>query len=152
MIGNLSEEQIIQILKNNFSGHLACCENNKPYVVPLSYIYEDGYLIAHSESGKKIKIMRNNASVCFQVNEVDSYTSWRSVIINGEYEELVDERQQYEAMKLFVERTMNLKISETAVPPEITPDRVHPRSPGNIKPVIYRIAIKEMSGRFETPA
>lgn len=149
MIGKLSNDQIIQVLQNNFTGRLACCENNIPYVVPLSYIYDNGFIIAHSELGKKIRIMRANPAVCFQVDEVESYTSWRSVLVFGDYEELMKEQDQYEALKLFVERTMHLKISETAVPPELSPNRVHPRSPGNIKPVVYRIAIKEMSGRYE---
>jgi len=26
---------------------------------------------------------------------------------------------------------------------------VHPRSPGNIKPIVYRIVITEKTGRFE---
>jgi nitroimidazol reductase NimA-like FMN-containing flavoprotein (pyridoxamine 5'-phosphate oxidase superfamily) len=152
MIGKLNEEQARRILENNVIGHLACCENNKPYVVPLSYIYDNGFIIAHSEAGKKIRMMRNNSSVCFQVNEVDNYTSWRSVIVFGEFEEITDEDEQYRTLKLFVERTMHLKISETAIPPEITPHRVHPRSPGYIKPVVYRIAVKEISGKFESPA
>jgi hypothetical protein len=52
-------------------------------------------------------------------------------------------------MKLFVDRMMHMKISETAIPPEISEKRVHPRSPGNIKPVIYRVVITEKTGRFE---
>jgi len=27
--------------------------------------------------------------------------------------------------------------------------RVHPRSPGNINPVIYRIVLDELTGKFE---
>jgi hypothetical protein len=53
-------------------------------------------------------------------------------------------------MKLFVDRTMRLKISETAVLPELTENRVHPRSPGIIKPVIYRIVLSEKTGRYES--
>jgi hypothetical protein len=44
---------------------------------------------------------------------------------------------------------MHMKISETAVPPEISEKRVHPRSPGNIRPVIFRIVISGKTGRFE---
>jgi len=52
-------------------------------------------------------------------------------------------------MKLFVERTLKLKISETAIAPELSDHRVHPRSPGNIKPVIYRIVLNRKTGRYE---
>jgi nitroimidazol reductase NimA-like FMN-containing flavoprotein (pyridoxamine 5'-phosphate oxidase superfamily) len=94
-------------------------------------------------------MMRKNPRVCFEVDEMKNLENWKSIIAWGEYQELTDERDRYYAMKLFVDRMMHLKISETAIPPEISPIRVHPRSPVNVKPVIYRIVINEISGRFE---
>jgi hypothetical protein len=44
---------------------------------------------------------------------------------------------------------IEVKISETAIPPEIAEKRVHPLFPVNIKPVIYRIAITEKTGRLK---
>lgn len=67
----------------------------------------------------------------------------------GEYQELTDERDRYYAMKLFVDRMMHTKISKTAVPPGIAEKKVHPHSPGNIRPIVYRIVITEKTGRFE---
>jgi nitroimidazol reductase NimA-like FMN-containing flavoprotein (pyridoxamine 5'-phosphate oxidase superfamily) len=119
------------------------------YVVPINYVYDGRYIIAHSLVGMKIEMMRRNPNVCFEVDEVKDFTNWKSVIAWGEYQELVAERERYAAMKLFVDRMLRMKISETAIPPELSEQRVHPRSPGNIRPVIYRILLSEKTGRFE---
>ena len=149
MIGNLNDEQILEVLKTNVLGRIGCTDGKKTYVVPVNYVFDDKFIICHSVLGMKIRMMRKNPDVCFEVDEMKSFTNWKSVIAWGTYQELTNERERYYAMKLFVDRMMRMKISETAVPPEISEQRVHPRSPGNIKPVIYRIVITEKTGRYE---
>jgi nitroimidazol reductase NimA-like FMN-containing flavoprotein (pyridoxamine 5'-phosphate oxidase superfamily) len=149
MIGKLTYEQINEVLKANVLGRIGCNDGNKTYVVPVNYVFDDKFIICHSVLGMKIKMMRKNPEVCFEVDEMKSFTNWKSVILWGTYQELTEERDRYGAMKLFVDRMMKMKISETAVLPEISEQRVHPRSPGNIKPVIYRIVITEKTGRYE---
>ncbi len=150
MIGNLSHEAIEEVLSQNLVGRLGCCFNDEMYVVPINYVYDNGSIIAHATEGRKIQIMRKNPKVCLQVDEIINYTHWRSVIAWGEYEELTEEAERYAAMNLFVEKTLHLKVSETAVLPEIHEKRIHPRSPGVIKPVIYRIRLTKKTGRYET--
>lgn len=149
MIGTLNNEEIEEVLKHNIIGRIGCSDEKKMYVVPVSYVYDGKFIIGHSLAGMKIRMMRKNPDICFEVDEMKSFTSWKSVIIWGRFQELTDEEERYTAMKLFVDRMMHLKISETAIPPEITEKRVHPRSPGNINPIIYRIVILEKTGRFE---
>lgn len=149
MIGKLTEPEIDEVLKQNTLGHIGCTDGGRPYVVPVSYVFDGKNIIGHSVEGLKVAIMRNNPLVCFEVDEMKDFTHWKSVVLWGEFRELTEERERYQAMKLFVDRMMHLKISESAVPPEVTEARVHPRSPGNIKPVIYRIIITEKTGRYE---
>ncbi len=149
MIGRLNEEQIEEVLQSNVLGRIGCSDGKKIYVVPINYVYDGKHIVAHSVAGMKIEMMRSNPNVCFEVDEMRSFTNWKSVIAWGQYHELTDERERYGAMKLFVDRMMRMKISETAIPPEISEKRVHPRSPGNIRPVIYRIILTEKTGRFE---
>jgi len=149
MIGILSVEASKEILQSNILGRIGCYDGSRIYVVPVNYVFDGKYIIAHSVPGMKIQIMRKNPQVCFEVDQMKSMTHWKSVIVWGEYQELNDERERYAAMKLFVERTMHMKISETAIPPELYENRVHPRSPGNIRPVVYRIVIEEITGRYE---
>lgn len=149
MIGRLRDDEIEELLLSSVMGRLGCNDGEKMYVVPINYVYDGKYIIAHSLVGMKIEMMRKNPNVCFEVDEVKDFTNWKSVIAWGEYQELVAERERYAAMKLFVDRMLRMKISETAAPPELSEQRVHPRSPGNIRPVIYRILLSEKTGRFE---
>jgi len=42
--------------------------NNKPYIVPLNFGYQDNTLYVHSAiEGKKIDIIKENNSVCFEM-------------------------------------------------------------------------------------
>jgi nitroimidazol reductase NimA-like FMN-containing flavoprotein (pyridoxamine 5'-phosphate oxidase superfamily) len=149
MIGKLNKEQIEEVLQQNVLGHIGCSDGKKTYVVPVNYVYDGKFIIGHSLAGMKIRMMRKNPEVCFEVDEMKSFTNWKTVIVNGHYQELTEERERYLAMKLFVNRMLKMKISETAIPPESSEERVHPRSPGIIKPIIYRIVITEKTGRFE---
>lgn len=149
MIGSLTTEQIEKVLTSNALGRIGCREDDHIYIVPINYVYDRENIIAHSVPGMKIDMMRKNPNVCFQVDEIKNYTEWKSVIAQGVYEELTDEGERYDAMKLFVEKTLRLKVSETAIPPEVSEKRIHPRSPGNIKMIIYRIVLTEKTGRFE---
>ncbi len=150
MIGKLTAEEIEEVLSSNVLGRLGCTDGERIYVVPITYVYHDKKIIGHSTEGLKIRMMRRNPRICFEVDDVKDFTHWKSVIAWGEYQELTSERQRYEAMKLFVDRMMHLKISDTAVLPELGSERMHPQSPGLIKPVVFRIILTEKTGRFES--
>lgn len=149
MIGKLTNEQIEEVLKENVLGRIGCNDGEKNYVVPVNYVYDGKFIIAHSVMGMKIEIMRKNPNVCFEVDEMKSFTNWKSVIAWGEYQELSDQRDRSIAMRLFVDRTMHTKISSTAIVAEIDEGRVHFRSPASARPIIYRIIMTEKTGRFE---
>ena len=151
MIGKLNKAQMEDVLEKNRLARLACHDGKKSYIVPISYVYDRGSLVCHAVSGQKIRMMRSQPSVCVLVDEIRSFDRWRSVVAWGNYEEITDEWERLAAMKLFVDRMMRLKISETAIPPEISGQRLHPRSPGHIRPIIYRIRINEKTGRYESP-
>lgn len=151
MIGKLKEQEIDEVLSKNILGRLGCYDGEKVYIVPITYVYiAKRYIIAHSTEGLKIRMMRKNPKVCFEVDDMKDLNNWKSVISWGEYQELTTERQRYEAMKIFVDRMMHLKISDTAVLPEMASERVHPHSPGQIKSVVFRILFSEKTGRFES--
>jgi nitroimidazol reductase NimA-like FMN-containing flavoprotein (pyridoxamine 5'-phosphate oxidase superfamily) len=149
MIGELTADQIEEMLHGNHLARLACNDGFRSYIVPVSYVYDGSSLVLHSQPGKKIRIMRDNPQVCLLVDEIRSATSWKSVVVTGMYRELVSERERFEAMRLFIEKTLPLKISETAVLPEVT-DKRFPSQVGPVsRPVIYRIIIDAKTGRFE---
>ncbi|MEK7224785.1 MAG: pyridoxamine 5'-phosphate oxidase family protein, partial [Bacteroidota bacterium] len=95
MIGKLTKEQIEEVLKENILGRIGCSDGKKNYVVPVNYVYDGKFIIGHSLTGMKIRMMRKNPDICFEVDEMKSFTRWKSVIVWGRYQELTDERDRY---------------------------------------------------------
>jgi len=94
MIGTLTDEQIEEVLKQNLLGRIGCNDGKKNYVVPVNFGYDGQFIIAHSVDGIKIRMMRENPDICFQVDEIKNFSSWKSVIVRGQYQELTDERNR----------------------------------------------------------
>jgi len=148
MVGTLNKSQILQVLAMQLYGRLACQENGRLYVVPISYAFDGEYVYAHSREGKKIEIMRKNPQVCFQADIIDGLSNWRSVIVWGKYQELKSPKDQSKATKLLDDRFGPLHISESISylsagmhPPESVEKKK--------KAVYFRISIDEATGRFE---
>lgn len=150
MIENLTDIQIKEVLQNNRLGHIRCNDGHKTYVVPINYVYDGNFIIAHSAEGMKIDIMRKQPKVCFEVEEIISFTNWKSVIAWGEYQELKEERERYYAIKVLVDNSMHLKMSQFASFSSIFDTTKHTTVYGTQKPVIYRIILNEITGKFES--
>lgn len=55
------------IIKRSLVCRLGLCDGQRPYVVPVSFGYEDGVLYIHSTAqGKKIELIGRNENVCFE--------------------------------------------------------------------------------------
>lgn len=148
MLGLLSVSEIEDLLYNCNLGRIGCSCNGKVYVVPVNYIYDGNSVIAHSVEGMKIRMMRQNPFVCFEVDAVKNNKSWQSVIAQGIYHEITGERERYEAMNLFLDHMIKLKLSTTTHLPELQPEYLHGKHK-SAKPVIYRIILSEKTGRYE---
>jgi uncharacterized protein len=151
MVGHLTEEEIKKLLQHNILGRLGCTDGTNVQVVPITYVYDGGGIICHSRAGTKINWMRSNPNVCFEVDEIENFSQWKSVVVQGRYRELEDETEKLEAMNTFVNRLLRIKISETARPPELSAARSHPLEE-EVEVVVYRIDIEKWSGRFEDEA
>ena len=148
MLGTLTTDQIDHVLRSQVVGRIGCFDGKEVYVVPVTYVYHNRCVYAHSKEGRKVQVMRKNPDVCFQVDAMDNMANWRSVIVWGKFEELIGEKRQKEGMKILFDRLTPLLTSETvrpshglSRPPEILEK--------GYKAVAYRIKITKSSGRFE---
>lgn len=88
---NMSNERCIEVLKRGTSGVLAVLgDQDYPYAVPLSYVYEDGKIYFHcAKIGHKIDAITKHDKVSFCVIDQDKViaeeytTQYRSVIAFG---------------------------------------------------------------------
>ena len=150
MVGELTPTEVSDFFSQHNFGHLGCNDGSKMYIVPVSYIYVQGYIFCHSRAGMKIDIMRKNPSVCFEVEEVKDYTHWKSIIAWGNYEEIIDEKEIESARRHFSDKSLNIKFSLSAKPPsDVPPDNRRIEKPSFTELVFYKIEITEVTGRYE---
>jgi len=152
MLGTLSLDAIDEVLQHNIVGRIGCAAGEKVYIVPVSYAFNGTDLVIHSKEGMKIEMMRQNKHVCFQVDEIKHLASWRSVIVWGEYEEITDPKERYYAMKFLVGRLTQQPSSASAGIAVMEEELAHTQAhiAAVARPVVYRIRIKEKTGRFES--
>lgn len=124
----LTRAQIDALLREERIGHLGCHAEGRTYVVPIAYAYDGENLYARSGDGLKIRTMRANPTVCFEVTHVDGARRWRSAVAFGAFEELSGAAEDRAARMLF-ERFGS--------------------SPGNGRTIFFRLRLDDVSGRAE---
>jgi len=149
MLGILSKEAGKDVLRANIIGRIGCNDGTRTYIVPVQYVFDGKDIYSHGAERMKIHIMRKNPAVCFEADQIHHLNNWKSVIAWGKYEELKSEYARYNAISLFSKHFLQLKISKTAMLPQIGIDNEFPFSAAHIRPVIFRIIIEDLTGRFE---
>lgn len=147
MLGQLNNDQINNILSSQVLGRMACTDGKQPYIIPLTYAYDGEYIYGQINDGMKLKILRKNPNVCFEVEIVANMANWQSVIAYGKFEELKNKEAQ-KARDILYNRVFPMMTSSTVHPygHEVT-GKVDDST--RIKKVMYRIKIKKVTGRFE---
>lgn len=89
MVTNLNDNECVQILSNNYIGQLGYIYIDRPFVVPMTFFFDnENIIIGYSEDGHKTMAMRNYRKVALQVSEKKNSTICNSVLAHGVYEEL----------------------------------------------------------------
>lgn len=133
----LPPDGIEELLRTAIVGRIACCAHGasgdgRPYLVPLAYGYDGEAVYAHSGPGRKLDLMRAEPRVTFEVDHAQASDRWRSVIAEGEFEEIIDPARRLRALRVIYP------------PPTEIPDL-------GSHTVVFRINLTARSGRYETP-
>jgi len=146
MISKLHTGDMERFLSRQVVGRIGCLDGKKVYVIPVSYAFVNNCIYVHSLEGLKLKIMRTNPQVCFQVDDTANLSNWKSVSCWGTFIEIEDEKEKAIALELLRSRVLPILKSELM---NITED--WPFSSANDQPkgVLFKISISEMTGRFE---
>lgn len=150
MLGSLTVEQCRHLLATNHIGRIGCSFKNKTTILPLTYVFDGKAIFCRSYEGTKIRIMRRNPSVCFQVDHIASLRSWYSILAWGKYEELTTVAEQKAVEKLFNERLAVFALGETVSLSREFDQRPHIVEK-RLKPVFWKIKVEDLSGRYEKP-
>ena len=106
---------------------------------------KENIIICYSGEGHKINAMRKHNSISLEVAEIDSVTSWKSVVAHGSFKELkgIDAKSQLHVFSLGVKEIIRAKerkdvnyISEFSA--KIFKEEV---------PIVFLIEIDEITGK-----
>jgi uncharacterized protein len=138
-IEEMLAKDVREVLARIGYGHLACCEGDEPYVVPIHYAFNGEDVYIYTTEGKKSEILRKNSKICLQAEEVESNENWTSVMVFGEAAQLVDEDKRQEALALILKGNPRLT-------PAISIRWMDSWVRENVE-AIYRIRVRSLSGR-----
>ncbi|GAB4033809.1 pyridoxamine 5'-phosphate oxidase family protein [Spirosoma jeollabukense] len=142
MLSELSSDVIETMLINQYFGRIGCSANNRVLIEPVMYYYDGHFIYGLTREGTKTQLLHKNPNVAFEIDEVVSQASWRSVVIEGIYEELQgDERE--DALFFLRQRKIPVFADERFGYPGVESPRGHKV----VYPVVYRIKIVSKTGR-----
>lgn len=147
MRANLNDIQIDDLLLSQSIGHLGFTKDNKPNVLPITFLYADGYIYSQTWPGQKLSIMRNNPLVCFEVYRHTDMFNWQSAVVWGIFEELNEEEAMKARTPLF-EHIFQLMTPSAIHKHEHAPETIV--DDNRYKPILFRIKITEKTGRFRS--
>ncbi|MCK0178404.1 pyridoxamine 5'-phosphate oxidase family protein [Flavobacteriaceae bacterium S0862] len=147
MVKNLEKKEIKFILENNYIGYLSYISKSKPYVVPVTYYFDqvNNAIICYSGEGHKITAMRKNNAVSLQVLEVSTVNNWKSVLVHGKFE------QHFGSDAKAYLHAFSLGVKDVIMEKEhIKLDYISEFSSKIYKgdnPIVYLIKIEEITGK-----
>ncbi len=148
MLGELNTSEIEAVLKNNVVGRIGIQAEGKLYIVPVTYLYDQGTIYGHTVEGLKVELLRKNPHCCFEVDEIKTIGNWQSVIGWGRFEEL----QGLEGEKVLEKistKFIPMMASATSYPTRMGPTATIRTSTQLGNSIVYRIVLTEKTGRYE---
>jgi len=147
MILKLGKSKCRTLLSENYIGHLAYIYNNSPYVIPITYYYDDSTnaLIGYSGNGHKINALRINNEVSVEVSEINSVNNWKSVVTHGTYREFLGSASKFNLHKFSegVKEIIKTKEGKDLKFLSEFSSKIYKEG----SPIVFKIDIEEITGR-----
>jgi nitroimidazol reductase NimA-like FMN-containing flavoprotein (pyridoxamine 5'-phosphate oxidase superfamily) len=140
LIHELTAAECHEVLRRSHTGRVACCRDDHPYIVPISFDFDGEHLYSFATLGQKIVWMRANPNVCVEVSEIVDRFHWTTVLVFGRYEELrepVDhEPARQQAREYFEQRDEWWQPAAAKAGPV-----------EHHVPIVYRVVPRKITGR-----
>jgi nitroimidazol reductase NimA-like FMN-containing flavoprotein (pyridoxamine 5'-phosphate oxidase superfamily) len=149
--GRYDRETVNAILDEGLVCHLGFAVDGRPWVMPTTYARVDDRLYAHGAAANfALKTLSSGVEVCVTVTLIDGLVlarsafhhsmNYRSVMLFGRAERVVDPQEQFDAMVALVEHLMPGRRHDTRLP---RPDELR-------KTLIVRLPLDECSAKVRT--
>lgn len=140
-LGILEPRKCEELLKRQEVGRIAFALQDRVGIVPVHYVYDEGWIYGRTEpEGKLVPILRNRR-VAFEVDEIRGMFSWQSVVVHGSLYLIDPEAGEKE--KAAHDKAVQLLR-------RILPTTLGKADPVPFRDQLFRIAVSEITGRFAT--
>jgi nitroimidazol reductase NimA-like FMN-containing flavoprotein (pyridoxamine 5'-phosphate oxidase superfamily) len=139
----LDKDECTDILSRNNVGRLAFSRDGHVDIVPLHYVYHDGWIYGRTSHGAKMDSVGYTWSpVAFEVDEVEAIFRWRSVVVRGGFYTIPEAGAAWEQE----EWRRGVELLR-----QLIPETMDSGDPVAFRTVLFRIAVQEVTGREATP-
>ncbi|HDZ14719.1 hypothetical protein LCGC14_0685010 [marine sediment metagenome] len=147
-VRDMEISECLQLLGENYIGRLAYISWGTPYINPITYYHdaEEKCILSYSSPGFKIEAMGKHGSVAFQVDDIQSIQKWRSVLVQGRFEQLEGSTAKLQLHR-FTEGVKRTIANRDAEAPKFIKDFSSRLQEREI-PIVYRIHITDIVGKF----
>ena len=147
MLKNLEIDDCLKVLGNNYIGRLGYIFGQTPYIIPITYFHDADTksIISYSANGHKLHAMRQYNKVTLQVDEIESLQNWKSVLVQGRFEELTgSDAKLY--IRRFAHAVRELMERKGLMVPKFIKDFSNALDNRGV-PIVYRLVINNIVGK-----
>lgn len=141
-LGELGRDECERLLQRNMVGRLAFALHDQVGIVPVHYVYEDGWIYGRTEPGGKLVSILRNRRVAFEVDEQEGMFTWQSVVAQGPLY-LISPGEGEQEEKTHAHALQVLR--------RIMPMTLAKGDPVPFRNQLFRIQVSEISGRRSSP-
>lgn len=137
-IRDLTTDEIRAILARNNVGRLAFSFHDRVDIRPIHYVYRDNWLYGRTSPSEKLKTLRHNQWVAFEVDQVRGPFDWESVVAHGSF---------YHVSKEACPQHLELRGEALELIRTIAPYAFRETDPVPFRTELFAIAIDSVTGR-----
>jgi nitroimidazol reductase NimA-like FMN-containing flavoprotein (pyridoxamine 5'-phosphate oxidase superfamily) len=134
----LSESESKTVLGRNHVGRIVFSSRDSVDVLPIGYVFRDGWLFCRMSPLEKPAIMRHEQAVAFEVDEMRNQSTWTSVVVRGTLYELDEKGSPFNRRA----RDFALRLLRSANSAALSID-----DSAASRTQVFGIAIQSISGR-----
>lgn len=134
-----TSEDLEAILARNSVGRIAFALQDRASVVPVHYVYEDGWIYGRTAAGGKLREILRNRRIAFEVDEHTQLFDWRSVVVRG-------------PLYLIEPSDRSTYLKAVSLIRRLVPSALTDSDPVPFRNQLFRIRAVEISGRSSEPS
>jgi nitroimidazol reductase NimA-like FMN-containing flavoprotein (pyridoxamine 5'-phosphate oxidase superfamily) len=131
------------VLTRNSVGRIAFSQNDDVSIVPIHYVYADGWIYGRTASAGRLRDLVGNRRIAFEVDEHAEPIQCRSVVVHGPL---------YIIRTDSTERRRSIYRTALSVIRRMIPSAPSESEPIPFRDQLFRIRAEEITGRGSLPA